>query len=188
MKSVHHRVRGPQARARRRLARGSATIADRSVVTLTGTVRAPAALLTAPLSGRPCVAYHAVAMLHDTRFRHRVLVATIEEHRMTQFELELDGSTVLVDGDRAEFGEIPGPTIPRDLALEQAFVARHGHPAELARDGGFEEATIATGDQIRVQGLALVEAHQMGDHGYRERATQIRLVAHPAHPLTIGRR
>jgi hypothetical protein len=66
-------------------------------------------------------------------------------------------------------------------------VTRHGHPAELVRDGGFEEATIAVGDRIRLQGLALIEARPLAEQGYRGGATQIRIVAHPAHPLTIGR-
>jgi hypothetical protein len=135
---VHHRVRGTQARARRRLAGGTSTVADRSIVTLTGTVRSVAAPLTAPLSGRSCVAYHAVATLYDVGLRHRRLRATIEEHRLTGFELEVkrDGMIVMIDGDRADFVEHPSPIIPRDFLAEQRFVTRHGHPTELARAGG----------------------------------------------------
>lgn len=66
-------------------------------------------------------------------------------------------------------------------------MTRHGHSAELTRNSGFEEAAIAVGDRIRVQGLALIEARPLTEQGYRGGATQIRLVAHPAHPLTIGR-
>jgi len=186
-KAVHHRVLGPQARARRRLARGTATIADRAIVTLTGTVRAPAGALTAPLSGRECVAYHATASLYDLLHHARVPVATLEEHRMTGFELEHDGTVVLVHGDRAELDQLPAPLIPRDLELERAFVVRHGHPAERARHGGFEEATIAAGDRVRVQGLAMIEADPMGERGYRDGVGQVRIVGHPAHPITIGR-
>ena len=189
IKDVHHRVRGPQARARRRLAAGTSTVADRSIVTLTGTVRSAAAPLTAPLSGRSCVAYHSVATLYDTRPRHRRVVATIEEARLTGFELELtrDGTVVMIDGDRADLVEHPSPIVPRDLGAEQRFVMRHGHPVELVRGGGFEEATVALGDQVRVQGLALIEAHPPAEQGYRDGVMQIRIVAHAAHPLTIGR-
>jgi len=52
-----------RARARR-LAQGTTAIADREVVTVECTVCAPAAPLTAPLSGRACVAYDAVATLY----------------------------------------------------------------------------------------------------------------------------
>jgi hypothetical protein len=189
IKEVHHRVRGPQARARHRLGGDTSTVADRSIVTLTGTVRSAAAPMTAPLSGRSCVAYHSVATLYDIGRRHRRLRATIEEHRLTGFELDLkrDGMIVLIEGDRADLVEHPSPIIPRDLYAEQRFVTRHGHPAELARDGGFEEATIAVGDRVRVQGLALIEAHPLAEYGYRDGVTQIRIVAHAAHPLTIGR-
>jgi hypothetical protein len=156
---------------------------------LTGVVRAASAALTTPLSGRPCVAYHAVAMLYGSRLRHRVVIATIEEHRLTRFELELptDGMVVVIDGDRADLVEHPGPTVPRDLQLERRFVVRHGHPTELASYGGFEETTIAVGDRIRVQGMAVVEAQPLGEQGYRGGTTEIRLVAHAAHPITIGR-
>jgi hypothetical protein len=61
----------PEVRARvtarvraRRLAQATTAIADREVVTVEGTVCAPATPLTAPLSGRPCVAYHSVAKVH----------------------------------------------------------------------------------------------------------------------------
>ena len=188
IKEVHHRVRGPQARARRRLVGGTSMIADRSIVTLTGTVHSAAAPLIAPLSGCPCVAYHSVATLYDIGPRHRRMIATIEEHRLTGFELELQhGIIVMIEGDRADFVEHPSPIIPRDLHAEQRFVTRHGHPAELARNSGFEEATIAVGDRVRVQGLALIEAHPLAEQGYSDSVTQIRIVAHAAHPLTIGR-
>jgi len=72
--------------------------------------------------------------------------------------------------------------------IEQSFVARHSQPAALARDSAFEEVVIAVGDRIRVQGLALVEAHDAGERLYRDGVRRVRIVAHPGHPLTIGRR
>jgi hypothetical protein len=62
---------------------------------------------------------------------------------------------------------------------------RYDAPVVVA---GFHEAVIAIGDRIRVQGLALVEEHAAGEQLYREGPRRIRIIAHPAHPLTIGRR
>jgi len=153
-------------------------------------VCAPATPLTAPLSGRSCVAYHAVATLYQVHGDRQTLLGTIDEHRLTPFDLEItrSGEKVTIDGDRAEFAELPRPLIPRKLELEQRFVALGGQPAELARHSAFEEAVIAIGDRIRVQGLALVEAHVAAPQLYRGGAQRIRIIAHPAHPLTIGRR
>ena len=189
IRAVRGRLDGPVARARR-LARVTTVIADRELVTVEGTVTTTATVLTAPLSGRPCVAYHAVAMLYRVQRGNVIPVGTIDEHRLTPFELKLerDGETLLIDGDRAELVEPPGPLIPRKLELEQRFVARHDQPAELARHSGFEEAVIAIGDRVRVQGMALSEAHSATDQLYRDGAQRIRIVAHTAHPLTIGRR
>jgi hypothetical protein len=189
IRAVHARLTGPVARTRR-LARGTTAIVDREVVTVEGTVRTTATALTAPLSGRPCVAYHAVATLYDVVLGSRLIVGKIDEHRLMPFELvlERDGGTVTIDGDRAELAEAPRPLIPRKIELEEDFVARHDRPAELARYGGFEEAVIAVGDRVRVQGLALAEADAVAAQLYRDGAPRIRIVAHPEHPLTIGRR
>lgn len=74
------------------------------------------------------------------------------------------------------------------LDLEQSFVARHGQPADLARNSGFGEVVIAIGDRIRVQGRALVEAYDAGERPYRDVVRRVRILAHPGYPLTIGRR
>jgi hypothetical protein len=184
------RARLTERKRARKLAQGTTAIADREVATVEGTVCAPAAPLTAPLSGRSCVAYHAVATLYRVELGKRIPVSTIEEHRLTPFALEITrgGETVTIDGDRAELAELPRPLIPRKLDLERSFVARHSQPPALARDSGFEEVVIAVGDRIRVQGLALVEAHEAAEQLYRDGVLRVRIVAHPGHPLTIGRR
>lgn len=81
-----------------RLAQATTAIADREVVTIEGTVRAPATPLTAPLSGRSCVAYHAVARLDGTTLhRHKRRTAlvpfhfAIDEHRLVPFDLAITG-------------------------------------------------------------------------------------------------
>ncbi len=180
----------------RRLAQGTTAIADREVVTVGGTVCAPAVPLTAPLSGRSCVAYHAVATLYRVQAGQRIPIGTIgsigsiDENRLTPFDLEitLGGERVTIDGDRAELAELPRPLIPRKLDLERSFVARHSQPAAVAHDSGFGEVVIAVGDRIRVQGLALIEAHDAGERLYRDGVRRVRIVAYPGHPLTIGRR
>lgn len=88
-----------------RLAQTTTAIADREVVTVEGTVCAPATPLTAPLSGRSCVAYHAVARLSQVPARETTLLGTIDEHRLVPFDLEIaGGETVTIDGDRAVCG------------------------------------------------------------------------------------
>jgi len=188
-KVLNKLVRGPQVRARRRLVGGSSAIEDHAVVTLTGRARAPAAALIAPLSGRSCVAYHIQAEIYEGTVgsRTRTQLVTIIEQRITPFELIVDGTTVLVDGETADVAARPVPIVPRKIELERDFVARHGHAMELARHSGFEEAILVAGDRIRVHGVALVDLDGPGERGYRDGPRRIRIVAHAGHPLTIDR-
>lgn len=179
IREVHARI-SEWARAKRLTQ--ATTIADREVVTVEDTVCAPATPLTAPLSGRSCVAYHAVARVRDGGW----ILLTIDEHRLVPFDLEIaGGEAVAIEG---ELAERPRPLIPRKLGLEDSFLARHRQPAKLACFSGFEESVIAIGDLIRVQGLVLIEGHEASEQLYRDDARRIRVVAHPAHTLTIGRR
>ncbi|MDB4955628.1 MAG: hypothetical protein JWO36_3197 [Myxococcales bacterium] len=185
--AVSNEIWGPRGKARRRLRTGVTAIADRTIVTVSGTVRAPAQPLVAPLSGRPCVLYQSFGRIYDGAGRSRTLRATLERREMISFELEIEGRTVIIDGTTAEIDLRPAPTIPRKLELEVAFVTSAGHSVDYVRGGGFEEITIAPGDKIRVQGMAIVEAELPGERGYRdETMTKVRIVAHDQHPLTIG--
>lgn len=184
---------GPRARARRRLDAGArTTIADREIVTLTGTVRAIGELLESPLTGTPCVIYEAVGRVYRTLPGHnkRALDAEVSEQKLIPFTLETAEGPVHVEADHAEI-ELPRlPCIPRRIERERAFLREHGQSAEEIRIAGFDELRISPGDKIRVQGMAIVEQdpNGAGERGYRADAPQrIRLVAHADHPLTIGR-
>lgn len=182
---------GPHARARRRLREGTAAIADRELVTLTGTVHALGEPLVAPLSGKSCVAYEASA-----RVAYAQLDATgsnedvLEARAMQPFALLLaSGERVLVDGDRAELAARPAPVIPRVIEHERDFLAARDIDARYLQSTRFEEAIVEPGARVRVQGMAIVESDDSAttETGYRDMAPRrVRVVAHANHPLTIG--
>jgi hypothetical protein len=177
---------GPRAQARRRLRAGSAALVDHTIATVTGEVRRPAVSLFAPLSGRPCVCFAV-----SGRFRgpdYKKVLAEIGERGATPFELALgDGSIVLIDAADVELAVAARPLIPRSLDREAAFAARHGHKGAALRWASFDEAVVEAGDRIAVQGLVVVdERPATTETGYREAGRALRVVAHPAHPLTIG--
>lgn len=173
---------GPRARARKRLATGNRRIADGELVTVIGKVRA-LGRLEAPLSGRPCVAFEAVAQLKS----QGVVTDRLVDNAMTPFELVTADGVILVDGIRVDFGLAATPIIPRRIEREQRFLsARDFHPA-AARTTSFDEIAVADGDTISVHGMAVVEAAPAAaERGYRDSALRVRIVAHPKHPLTIA--
>lgn len=184
-------VWGPHARARRRLARGATQIADRELVTLTGTVRALAEPLVAPLSGKACVLYHASAFRPGDIYDNAAPNADhLVVEAMQPFELVTAAGVVLVDGTRADLAVRPAPVIPRVVARQVRFLTDHGRNFKTIDETEFVEATIEDGDRVRVQGVALVEldATAAAERGYRDApATRVRVVAADGHPLTIGR-
>ena len=190
--AIGSRLWEPSAVARRRLRRGSAAIVDREVVTLVGTVRARSELLEAPLTGKRCVLYDSYGHVKElsSNQRYATTIAEVREQKMVPFELEVDGELVLVDGESADV-ELPAvPVVPRKIEREKAFLEAHGQPFKLVITSGFDEARVAPGDRVSVQGMAIIELDQTStdERGYRESAPRkIRLVAHAAHPLTIGR-
>ena len=173
-----------RAAARSRLRAGAKPIADCTLVTVTGTVRArdAGALLEAPLSGRRVVYHRSAARvpLHD-------FSATAVE--MIPFELETADGIVHVEGDAAEVVLDPAPVTPRDLERVRRFLAVHGASAEHAFTAGVDEIAIEPGARISVHGLARIEADPSGagERGYREGApARVTLEPHAAHPLTLG--
>lgn len=183
---------GPRAKARRRLRQGSATIADREIVTLVGTVRQCGELLVAPLSGKECVLFESFAHVKELQAgaRYADTVVELGEKRMVPFELDTGNEVVLVDGATADVELPPTPVVPRRIEREKAFLEAGGQPGKLVVTSGFDETRVAPGDRVAVQGMAIVELDPSAtdERGYRENAPRkIRLVAHDAHPLTIGR-
>ena len=170
-----------EAQARRRLASGREAIGDHEVVTLSGKVRAPATALVSPLSNRPCVAYRIIATQRPGPRSSAVQV--FEKRAFMPFELELAANgTVTVDGDDAELETRTSPVIPRNFDRELALLAGTDVIPDLGTIS-FEETIVEVGARIRVHGMTVVEA---ATGGYRDGGTRIRLVAHEAHPLTIG--
>lgn len=175
---------GPRARARKRLAVGSSTLEDHTVVTLTGKVRA-LSTLEAPLTGTPCVAFVAIgSATYGARYDE---VHAISTQEMVPFELVTSNGVVLVEATTADIVHAPRTLIPRNVDQEAKFLVAHGFDARMVRTSSFQQAAIEDGDQVQVQGLALVEQAPPSDaSGYRETERRVRLVAHGAHPLTIG--
>jgi hypothetical protein len=174
---------GPRARARKRLAAGTSTIEDHTIVTLTGKVRA-IETLRAPLSGAECVAFVAYGKILGGQYENDIPFVTQE---MVPFDLETKDGVVRVEVGALEI-VLPALTlIPRKIDLEAKFLVAHGFDASLIRGSGFQQTVVTHGDRICVQGLALVEQAPPSDAtGYRETTRVIRLVAHEGHPLTIG--
>jgi hypothetical protein len=180
-----------RAKITRKLRSGSPVLADRTMVTLTGTIRATGELLEAPLSGRRCVIVHACAELPELDPRHgtgeNVMLTT---RLMMPFELETADGIVLVEGTAADLELKPARIVPRSIDRERAFVVAHGRGIEVARVATFREVAVTPGMRVAVHGLALVEAapDQVGERGYRDAVpTRARLVAHPEYPLAIGK-
>lgn len=177
-------VFGPRARARKRLRSAPRELTDGAAVTLTGVVRAKAAMVTAPLSGREVVAFSAMARIYAGSGRSREVVDRVHQQQMVDFVLDTADGPVEIEAARAELELPPEPIIPRKLAREQAFLAAAGCTAS-ARDVGFDEIAIMPGATISVHGVVRIEAAPSED--YRATSTRIVLSSHPAHTLTIGR-
>ncbi|HEX5061415.1 MAG TPA: hypothetical protein VFV99_18735 [Kofleriaceae bacterium] len=190
--AVGNALWGPRAKARKRLQRGTAAIADREIVTLVGTVRQRGELLVAPLSGKECVLFESLGHVKELRSgsRYADTVAELRQHQMVPFELDTGDEIVVVDGTAADLELPPTPVVPRRIEREKAFLEAGGQPFKLVISSGFDETRVAPGDRIAVQGMAIIELDPTAtdERGYRESAPRkIRLVAHDAHPLTIGR-
>jgi hypothetical protein len=190
--AIARAVWGPRARARKRLDAGTkTTIADREIVTLTGTVRAAGPLLESPLGGKPCVLYQSNGRVYEasTRRNHRTLIAEVVDQKLVAFDLETPEGTVRVEGEQADLELPPRPCIPRRIEREREFLLAHGQSAELIRFAGFDEIALEPGTRVRVQGMAIVELDPSAptERGFRDDAPRrIRVVAHAEHPLTIG--
>jgi hypothetical protein len=156
------------------------TFEDNAAVTFTGTVKQLGEPLVAPLSGKRCVAYRALARIYGTRGGLR-LEQEVAEIKMVPFALVTKHGDVVVDGDQCQLLARGEPIIPGNVERERRFLGR-----EDLRGTGFDEARIEIGATITVHGVSrqnLVE--HGGETGFREAPTQIRLTGDPAHPLTI---
>ncbi|HEX7699856.1 MAG TPA: hypothetical protein VF403_04015 [Kofleriaceae bacterium] len=183
-------VRAAQHRAavRAKMLAAPATFEDNAVVTLTGTAKLVGEPLTAPLSGKPCIAFRATARTFKnlrTPRRIAMIDQEISEERMTSFVLTTKDGEVIVDGDVCELPIRSAPIIPRKLDREREFMTR----VELAGDihtAGFDEVVIPDGAKIMVHGVARKElATDGGETNFREAPTKIRMTSDGAHLITI---
>lgn len=175
--------------ARRRLAAGSSTIADRTIVTVVGKVR-PLGELIAPLSGAVCVLHESHATILPERGAGIGRVdEMIVERKLVPFELETTDGIVRIEGPDFELATFqPVPLIPRKLDREIDFLIAHGRDQSVARHSGFAEVHVEPGAKISVNGMAIVDTTATSEErGFRDAARTIRIVAHADHPLTIGR-
>jgi len=160
-------------------------VADRTVVTLTGTVRLVGEPLISPLSARRCVMFEAYANLYEwpaetgddaeAEQGKRVLAAQLARRAMVPFELETGIGVVLVDGTEADLELVPTPVFPRRPEREALFLREHERDERLVDNATFEEITVDPEELVSVHGLAIVES-----------PTRIRLVADGDNPLVIG--
>ena len=77
------------------------------------------------------------------------------------------------------------------IGLRRAGVAVHARitgPVARARRLARGTTAITDGEVVTIEGLALAESHAAAAQLYRDGATRFRIIAHPVHPLTIGRR
>jgi hypothetical protein len=107
--------------------------------------------------------------------------------QMIAFDLVTADGVVRIDGASADLAHPMRANVPRRPDREAEFLVAHKFKRELVSTSHFQEAVVCDGDAIRVQGLAVVEQAPPSDaQGYRDNERSIRIVAHDAHPLTIG--
>jgi hypothetical protein len=170
----------------RRLAR-PARLVDNELVTLIGVVRAAGATLTAPLSGRTCVAYRAHARIVAGSERPDAPIGAAEpgvtaeptEVEHVSFTLETANGPIGIDGERLELAVTPERVVPAQPGRELALLERHDLAA-LHHKAGFDEIAIEPGAKIAMRGLLRfeVDALAAGERGYREEAPRrMRLLA-----------
>src|ERR1700733_1938905 len=133
---------GAVTRSRRRAARRAAIAAapsefeDNAIVTFVGTVKLVGEPLIAPLSGKPCVAYRAVARAYSLRApamlarpfagSARKLEQEVVDVERISFVLATKSGDVIVEGETCELLLPMLPLIPRKIELEQSFLDRAG--------------------------------------------------------------
>jgi hypothetical protein len=160
---------------------------DNALVTLTGTAKLVGEALTAPLSGKPCIAFRATARTYKTRTPRKIAEVDqeVSETRMTSFVLVTKDAEILVDGDVCELPIRSAPVIPRKLDRERDFMVK-GALCGLPKDAGFDEVVIPDGAKIMVHGVARKElATDGGETNFREAPTKIRMTSDGAHLITI---
>ena len=166
---------------RRKMLSAQREIADNTAVTLIGTVKLLGEPMIAPLSGKPCVFHCSIArILAERQGDERPIVVA---QAMIPFVLVTREGDVIVEGSNADVPLRPGAIVPRKADREVEFLRANGHVVPARRIGS-EEVLITPGMKIAVHGVARIEMTP-GEAQFRETARQVKLVAHPNHPITL---
>ena len=183
----HLHVSRHRAAIRAKMLAAPRTFEDNALVTLTGTTKLIGDPLTAPLSGRSCIAFRATARTYKNQRRGKMseIDQEVTEMVMTPFVLVTDNEEILVDGDVCELPIRSAPIIPRKLDRERDFMIKAALIG-LPKDAGFDEVVIAAGAKVMVHGIARKElAESGGETGFREAPTKIRITGDQNNLITI---
>ena len=151
-------------------------------VKLTGQVHSLGDALTAPLSGRRCVAYVAEAQAWRCKgVRHPT--ANAREMKTAPLLLVSRGGELTISGECVVALRATSLS-PREPERELAFLEKRKLDGYLASTT-FAEAILRDGDRISVTGVLLRD--RGGESTYRDAPSQTRLVSRPDRPLTIQR-
>jgi hypothetical protein len=159
-----------------------ATAQEGEFVKLTGRIQYASESLVAPLSGRACVAYIAIAQAWRAR-RVPHPTANAREMKIAPLVVALADGQVAIHGDCAV--ELRTAAVsPRMPDREHAFLASRKLEGHLPATK-FAEAVVRAGDRIWVTGV--LRRDRGGETGYRDVPARMRLVGMPGRPLAIGR-
>lgn len=155
---------------------------DGEVARAAGTVRAEGELLTAPLSGRACVAYRTIV-------RARNLMDAIEVAEVIAFTLDTTAGPLRVDGTHAVLGSRRIRFARVDPARAERVMLANGWRPAKRPSPRYVEHVIELGARVEVAGLVMREANDAppaSELGFRdEAAPRVRLAGDAAHPLII---
>lgn len=153
----------------RKALRGSPSLVEHELVTITGFVRPLGETLEAALSGARCVAHRAHARVVVTQTAK--LVGEPSETASAPFTLVTAHGDVHIAGDRLELAVAPEIVRPSP-ERERAFLARHGLARRDEHLIACDEIVIAPGNPISIRGvLQLVrDSGSADERGYRDDA------------------
>jgi hypothetical protein len=185
----HLSVTRHRAAIRAKMLAAPRTFEDNALVTLTGTAKLIGDPLTAPLSGRSCIAFRATARTYKNKSRVSNKLAEVDqevtEMVMTPFVLVTESEEILVDGEACELPIRSAPIIPRKLDRERDFLIKSALIG-LPKDAGFDEVVIEAGAKVMVHGIARKELAETGNEtGFREAPTKIRITGDQNNLITI---
>jgi hypothetical protein len=175
------------------------SIRDGEHVKVRGRVIPAGELLRAPLTGRPCVAYH-LEVSHDDQFPEtRIGPAVIEERKAQDFRIaDQTGQAVVLVAD-AKIELVKDRKEIQDLFHDaspelRALLTRHKEPLtstvmEINRAFCAREGILAEGELVIVEGWAQYRIGELDGNlqtgGYRDAPRQLVITSAPGKPLSI---